>query len=749
MFDFNDYECSGRSSNYVMLDLHGLSPESAKIWVNHQIALAQEKNITEFRFVTGRGNHENSRGKRGTLYKEFSSWITPENRSKIASIVARDGYYEIYMKPFTKKQGIFSYLLDNLVEESISEEIGKIKELAERGDADHQYSLGCCYQAGYIMLRDEKMAVYWFEKAAHNGNHMAAYRLAGCYWQGRGVRQNDKKAIQLFEASALQGNSLSCEVLGDCYNLGDAVKVDYTKAFNYYERAANLGLERARRKLADAYFYGKGIQKDEKKAFELYKIASDAGNAHAAYNLACCYLYAVGTEKDIVLAIKYATQSANQHDSDSQYLLFQIYYGETFTDQEKAFKYLEESANNQNKYALFTLASRPKILIDKKKYSYYMLSAARAGHSVAQAIVLRDFSDEELLEYGLGQPEKNKIKENLWRQSNEYIYKIVGENHDDQMSVLIAFLSNDSFTKKQRSKLLELLQHFSDKGNLEAILILGKLYFFGEKIVDKNVQKAKTYWLKGADLGCSECLIDLAHFHMKGFENKGVPDYKSSVRCYEEAAKRDNSKAHYYLGCMYANQSNKEGVKIDITLSISHLKASLRLEFSSYFPELNENESAKISKFSDLNYRIGTLYMMLLSSSITGFPQSTMKVDELIENATKYLSEAKKWGHSGCETLLEQLSVLKSCVSSDSNSQTIQDLWLAFGAALKKCCNHPSTRLLMLILQAKVLLQQGKGANNTSSDTGYYSSFFSQKKAKANLNDQVFSRRFLARPSQT
>lgn len=750
MFDFNDYECSGRSSNYVMLDLHGLSPESAKIWVNHQIALAQEKNITEFRFVTGRGNHENSQGKRGTLYKEFSSWITPENQSKIASIIARDGYYEIYMKPFTKKQGVFSYLLDNLSKQSISKEIGKMKELAEKGDAAHQYSLGCCYQAGHVMPRDEKMAVHWFEKAAHNGNHMAAYRLAGCYWQGRGVRQSDKKAIQLFEASALQGNSLSCEVLGDCYNSGDAVKVDYTKAFSYYERAANLGLERARRKLADAYFYGKGIPKDEKKAFELYKIASDAGDSHAAFNLACCYLLAVGTEKDMVLAIKYATQSADQQDSDSQYLLFEIYSGgysnpqdETFIDRIKALKYLKEAANNQNKRALFVLAHETENLNDPKKYLYYVINAARRGHAVAQAMLFVELSDEELLDAGLDDLERNKLKELFWQQKNEFIYKIVRDRVDED-SILAACLSKDSFTKKQKSKVLDLLHAFSDKGNPNAMLRLGMLYLSGERLVEKNVHKAKEYFLKGADLGCGDCLSALADYHTKGYENGGIPDYEKSLHYYREAAEKESSYAHYYLGCLYAKQNNKEGVKKDICLSIRHFKEALRLKFPDGKPD--GNESNEISKFDELNFRIRSLCIELLGSSHDPFSKDTEEKSELIQNVEHYLSQNKELNYADLMLLLGNL-VCSYEYTSDITLRIVKEAWYTFGAALKRCCNDPSTKLLMLILQARVLLQQRKEANNTSSDTEYYSSFFSQKKAKESLNDQVFSRGFLARPS--
>lgn len=50
-------------------------------------------------------------------------------------------------------------------------------------------------------------AVYWYRKAAEQGNMVAQHNLGNCYYKGEGVTQNYNEAIQWYRKAAEQGDS--------------------------------------------------------------------------------------------------------------------------------------------------------------------------------------------------------------------------------------------------------------------------------------------------------------------------------------------------------------------------------------------------------------------------------------------------------------------------------------------------------------------------------------------------------------
>ena len=639
-------------TSHMMVDLHGLSPEQAKSSVNRYLSLAVESNITEFRFVTGRGNHINSQGKRGTLYQEFSTWIAEENLSKIAIIHKGDGYYEVHMKPVIKKQGVISHFFETLATQVASSQIEDIKKQAELGDDDFQLILGFCYQSGMGVIKDEKKAMQWFQKSAEQKNAMAQHYLGGCYWQGKGVRKDEKKAIEYFEAAASQNYEYPLDQLGDCYCYGEGVKLNYAKAFEYYEKAANLGLNSARRKLAHAYFWGRGVEKNDKKAVELYKKAADEGDSHSAYNLACSYLNGIGTEKNIVLCMKYATQSADKCDPDAQFFLFKrYYYGiEVKADEKKALEYLKEAANNGHKDALFQLAHQSEMVQDVKTHLNYLLAAAKAGQIVAQAMVLPMFHDDILRTMDLNEAEQNKLWEDFWKQEDEDIYKLAEE---DKLLVLDTYISRESHTKKQKNKILKLLDILADQDNPAALLRLGALYREGQ-LVKQNTQKAKDYWIKGSELGSDECFCSLGYYYEKGIESDGKPDYKKAFDYHQKAAEKGSANSHNQLGLMY---QNGKGVDVDIEKAIYHFKEAMELDAS----EKNSIRKNRLNHTPVLPYatlNLGALYWKLNSTNLF-FTQEEKKELRLMEHSIYYLLKSEDAGHPDARKLLDKLGVKK------------------------------------------------------------------------------------------
>jgi TPR repeat protein len=58
-----------------------------------------------------------------------------------------------------------------------------------------QFYLGYCYQYEIGIEKDDKQSVYWYERAANNGNRTAKLYLAECYNLGRGIEKDETKHL--------------------------------------------------------------------------------------------------------------------------------------------------------------------------------------------------------------------------------------------------------------------------------------------------------------------------------------------------------------------------------------------------------------------------------------------------------------------------------------------------------------------------------------------------------------------------
>jgi hypothetical protein len=85
-------------------------------------------------------------------------------------------------------------------------DFAELVKSAEAGDADAQWELGCWYQLGSRVGKDEKEAVKWFTKSAEQGFAKAQFLLGGCYERGKGVEKDEKEAVKWYTKSAEHGN---------------------------------------------------------------------------------------------------------------------------------------------------------------------------------------------------------------------------------------------------------------------------------------------------------------------------------------------------------------------------------------------------------------------------------------------------------------------------------------------------------------------------------------------------------------
>lgn len=202
---------------------------------------------------------------------------------------ARDHYkaLEYYRKADENGHPLARTMIDKLeahleeTKNNPSENVLKIMEEAEAGDAWSQRTLGLKYMVGKDLPADPKLTLYWLEKAAAQGERVGQHFLAVCYELGLGVEQNADKAIELYQLAGKQGYSEAYYRLGNMYKDGFGVEKDEKEAAKWYELAVELRHEKAMCQLGHLYADGCGVEKNRSKAYDLYWRAVEEGYGFA------------------------------------------------------------------------------------------------------------------------------------------------------------------------------------------------------------------------------------------------------------------------------------------------------------------------------------------------------------------------------------------------------------------------------------------------------------------------------------
>jgi TPR repeat protein len=71
-------------------------------------------------------------------------------------------------------------------------------QAAEQSHANAQCSLGCCYENGEGVEKDEAEAARLYARAAKQSHANAQYNLGICYAFGKGVEKDEAKAARLY-----------------------------------------------------------------------------------------------------------------------------------------------------------------------------------------------------------------------------------------------------------------------------------------------------------------------------------------------------------------------------------------------------------------------------------------------------------------------------------------------------------------------------------------------------------------------
>lgn len=139
--------------------------------------------------------------------------------------------------------------------------------LGETGYAPAQFRLGLLYRLGLGVPRNARQAVYWFDKAARQGEVGAQYHLAMAYQQGDGAPRSPELAFHGFHRLAEQRYAPAQYQIALAYEKGQGVKRDDPEAVAWLQRAATGGHAEAAQRLVRAYRNGElGLLPDPRQA---------------------------------------------------------------------------------------------------------------------------------------------------------------------------------------------------------------------------------------------------------------------------------------------------------------------------------------------------------------------------------------------------------------------------------------------------------------------------------------------------
>lgn len=83
----------------------------------------------------------------------------------------------------------------------------KLMMLALNGDADCQVAMACCYGGLNVFPKNEAAVMWWYGKAAEQGDARAQHRVGLMYYLGKGVVRDEEQARYWLRQAAAQGHA--------------------------------------------------------------------------------------------------------------------------------------------------------------------------------------------------------------------------------------------------------------------------------------------------------------------------------------------------------------------------------------------------------------------------------------------------------------------------------------------------------------------------------------------------------------
>ena len=140
-----------------------------------------------------------------------------------------------------------------------------------------------------------------------------------------------------------------------------------------------------------------------------------------------------------------------------------------------------------------------------------------------------------------------------------------------EYQVEAAYYYNDGIMiYKDKSKYFELVKNAADKGYPKGLYRVGQAYYWGDRGVDRDLEKAHEYYLKAAEAGDATAMFCVGYDYGNG--EGAIKDYQKALEWYQKAADAGEISALNNIAVMYADG---DGVEKDVVKAFDlYLKAA-------------------------------------------------------------------------------------------------------------------------------------------------------------------------------
>lgn len=182
--------------------------------------------------------------------------------------------------------------------------------------------------------KQPEKALYWFKKAAESGDEKSQMYCAAAYLFGLGVQKNEDVARRYYIDAARNGNALAQYTLGMQF-LNSRDQRSKKLGVIWLNKAAALGQVNALLELASLYNSGTLVAKDSNKAYEILTNLTAKGSLSAMLSLG----ELAWKQGDLNAAKVWFTKVANAHDARGHLQLARLLMepSSTFYDPKAAF----------------------------------------------------------------------------------------------------------------------------------------------------------------------------------------------------------------------------------------------------------------------------------------------------------------------------------------------------------------------------------------------------------------------------
>ncbi|MBN1637086.1 MAG: sel1 repeat family protein [Deltaproteobacteria bacterium] len=126
-----------------------------------------------------------------------------------------------------------------------TEAMKELKVLAEKGDAESQFTLGLAYASGQGVPQDYSEAAKWIHASAEQGGSYAQDYLGSMYEEGKGLDKDYIMAARYYLKAAQQRNASAQHNLGRLYVFGQGVPRNFVIGYMWLSLAAQSGDNKA------------------------------------------------------------------------------------------------------------------------------------------------------------------------------------------------------------------------------------------------------------------------------------------------------------------------------------------------------------------------------------------------------------------------------------------------------------------------------------------------------------------------